>query len=154
MSPQSSFTRPATSGKKAVAKRPSPKKSSAAKKPSVPKTGAKQSAASKTGVKKSVAKSSASKKGKKKKGPATRSWRTGQQAPTPERYRDIEQALIDKGYLSGPASGAWGPQCVDALKRFQQDQNLRGDGKLDSLSLIALGLGPKRASTARPATPP
>jgi hypothetical protein len=35
---------------------------------------------------------------------------------------------------------------VEALKRFQADQNLTPDGKLGSLSLIALGLGPKRLS--------
>ncbi len=33
---------------------------------------------------------------------------------------------------------------MDALKRFQHDQNLVEDGKIGSLSLIALGLGPKR----------
>jgi hypothetical protein len=32
------------------------------------------------------------------------------------------------------------------LKRFQREQNLPDDGKIGSLSLIALGLGPKRAS--------
>jgi hypothetical protein len=32
------------------------------------------------------------------------------------------------------------------LKHFQQDQNLEPNGKLNSLSLIALGLGAKRAS--------
>jgi peptidoglycan hydrolase-like protein with peptidoglycan-binding domain len=52
--------------------------------------------------------------------------------------------LIGRGYLEGPATGEWGPQSVEALKKFQLDQNLKGDGKLDSLSLIALGLGPKR----------
>lgn len=40
---------------------------------------------------------------------------------------------------------------MDALKRFQHDQNLIEDGKVGSLSLIALGLGPKRA--AAPAKP-
>jgi hypothetical protein len=33
---------------------------------------------------------------------------------------------------------------VGALKRFQEDQNIAADGKLGALSLIALGLGPKR----------
>jgi hypothetical protein len=33
---------------------------------------------------------------------------------------------------------------VDALRRFQADQNLDVDGKIGSLSLIAMGLGPKR----------
>jgi hypothetical protein len=32
------------------------------------------------------------------------------------------------------------------LKRFQSDQSLTPDGKLGALSLIALGLGPKRAT--------
>lgn len=37
---------------------------------------------------------------------------------------------------------------MDALKRFQHDQNLVEDGKVGSLSLIALGLGPKRGNAA------
>ena len=35
-----------------------------------------------------------------------------------------------------------GADSVDALKRFQADQNLMPDGKINSFSLIALGLGP------------
>lgn len=65
-------------------------------------------------------------------------------APTPERYQEIQQALIDRGYLQPPANGVWGQDCLEALKRFQQDQNLQPTGKLDSLSLISLGLGPRR----------
>lgn len=72
------------------------------------------------------------------------SWRRGQQDPTPERYREIQQALIDRGYLQAPVPEKWGTESVDALKRFQQDQKLEASGKLDSLSIIALGLGPKR----------
>jgi peptidoglycan hydrolase-like protein with peptidoglycan-binding domain len=67
-----------------------------------------------------------------------------QQQPTPERNREIQQALIDKGYLQDLPTGVWGPQSSDALKRFQADQQLQPTGKLDSLSLIRLGLGPKR----------
>lgn len=77
------------------------------------------------------------------------SHRNTQQAPTPQRYMEIQQALADKGYYKGPVSGQWGPDSIDALKRFQQDQNLNGTGKLDSMSLIALGLGPKRNLTAQ-----
>lgn len=72
------------------------------------------------------------------------SWRAAQTTPAPERYKEIQQALIDKGYLQGPASGVWSPDCSQALKRFQQEQNLTPSGKLDSLSLISLGLGPSR----------
>lgn len=74
------------------------------------------------------------------------SWRLGQQQPTPERYREIQEALIARGYLEGPATGAWGPESVEALKKFQQDNHLEPTGKINSLSLIALGLGPKRDS--------
>jgi peptidoglycan hydrolase-like protein with peptidoglycan-binding domain len=71
----------------------------------------------------------------------------GQQQPTPDRYKEIQQALADKGYFSGSPDGVWSATSTDALKRFQHDQNLNEDGKVDSLSLIALGLGPKRAPT-------
>lgn len=73
----------------------------------------------------------------------------GQQEPTPERYKEIQQALIDRGYLAPPPTGVWGPESVAALRRFQQEQNLQATGKLDSLSLIALGLGPKYSATAQ-----
>jgi peptidoglycan hydrolase-like protein with peptidoglycan-binding domain len=88
--------------------------------------------------------------------------RSFQQAPTADRYKEIQQALISKGYLQGEATGQWGPDSVAALTRFQTDQNLTADGKIGSLSLIALGLGPKRltaqsstqtASPANPASP-
>ncbi len=65
-------------------------------------------------------------------------------APTPERYREIQRALIEKGYLQGEPSGDWGPDSTAALKSFQKNQNLEPSGKLDSLTLISLGLGPRR----------
>jgi hypothetical protein len=74
----------------------------------------------------------------------TPSWRTSQQHPVPERYKEIQQALVDRGYLSGPASGEWGSDSTDALRRFQQDRHIEPTGKIDSLSLISLGLGPNR----------
>ncbi len=70
------------------------------------------------------------------------------QQPSQERYKEIQQALASKGYFSGEPDGNWGPASVDALKRFQHDQNLVEDGKIGSLSLIALGLGPKREAAA------
>ena len=50
------------------------------------------------------------------------------------------------------ASGVWDQNSSNALKRFQSEQKLQGTGKIDSLSLIALGLGPKHDSAE--ATPP
>ncbi len=75
-----------------------------------------------------------------------------QQAPTPDRYREIQQALSDKGYFKGPVDGQWGADSVSALRTFQKDHNLDGDGKLTSLSLIGLGLGPNRAAIAKTQT--
>ena len=72
------------------------------------------------------------------------------QQPSPERYKEIQQALVAKGYFQGEPDGNWGPASVDALKHFQHDQNLMEDGKIASLSLIALGLGPKRDATESP----
>ena len=57
---------------------------------------------------------------------------------------EIQQALVGKGFHPGPPSGQWGPEWTEVLKQFQQAQNLKPDGKLGALSLIALGLGPKR----------
>jgi peptidoglycan hydrolase-like protein with peptidoglycan-binding domain len=70
------------------------------------------------------------------------------QQPSSARYKEIQQALADKGYFRSEPDGTWGPASVDALKHFQHDQKLAEDGKIGSLSLIALGLGPKREPTA------
>jgi peptidoglycan hydrolase-like protein with peptidoglycan-binding domain len=85
---------------------------------------------------------------------ARRPVRSYQQAPTPDRYREIQQALVSKGYYKGEPNGEWGADSSDALKRFQADQNLMPDGKINSLSLIALGLGPKRLTAKSDAAPP
>jgi peptidoglycan hydrolase-like protein with peptidoglycan-binding domain len=56
--------------------------------------------------------------------------------------------VIPPGYLTGEPSGKWDSATQDALKRFQEEQNLTPTGKITSLSLIALGLGPKRSPVA------
>jgi hypothetical protein len=96
----------------------------------------------------------ARKAGVKKKGSTTprQTWRTRQLQPTAQRYREIQAALVNKGYLRGEPSGAWSQESMDALRRFQEDQKLEATGKIDSLSLIALGLGPKRETAV--ASPP
>jgi peptidoglycan hydrolase-like protein with peptidoglycan-binding domain len=73
-----------------------------------------------------------------------RTTQRAQSAPTPERYKEIQQALADKGFYKGEVNGQWGPDSVQALKQFQEDQKLLVDGKIGALSLIALGLGPRR----------
>jgi hypothetical protein len=102
-----------------------------------------------TKVAATATKTAAHRKGKSPRGPA----RSRQQAPSPERYKEIQQSLASKGYLHGDPTGEWGPDSVDALKRFQTDQNLMPDGRIGSLSLIALGLGPKRLTAKSDAAP-
>jgi murein L,D-transpeptidase YcbB/YkuD len=91
----------------------------------------------------------ARRKGKKTRGSA----RSYQQAPSLDRYREIQQALASKGYFQGGVNGEWGADSVDALKRFQASQNLTSDGKINSLSLIALGLGPRHLTASSNPTP-
>jgi len=83
-------------------------------------------------------------------------WRNRQMAPTPDRYRQIQEALVAKGYLQPEkVTGVWNSDSVDALKRFQGEQNISSTGKINALSLIALGLGPRHDSPPpKPAAPP
>jgi peptidoglycan hydrolase-like protein with peptidoglycan-binding domain len=105
-----------------------------------------------TPKKKASSKKTAAKRRSTARKPAVASWRTTQKAPTADRYKEIQQALASKGYLQSgaPPSGVWDNSSVEALKKFQADQNLEPSGKLDSLSLIGLGLGPKRDQQPAP----
>jgi peptidoglycan hydrolase-like protein with peptidoglycan-binding domain len=114
------------------------------------KSAASKSAASKSGSK-AASKTAASKTGVRSRRAVVARRPPTQQQPTTDRYKEIQQALADKGYFQGPVDGAWNAGSVEALKRFQKDQNLDPDGKIGSLSLIALGLGPKRSvASAQP----
>jgi putative peptidoglycan binding protein len=70
--------------------------------------------------------------------------------PDPERYQQIQQALTDKGYYKGQVNGQWSDDSSDALKRFQADQKLDSDGKINALTLRSLGLGPKHDGSTAP----
>ncbi len=123
----------------------------AAPKKTASKAGARKTASKKAGVRKTGRRRATTAASARSRAKTRRA--TTQQAPTPERYREIQQALTARGYNGGEADGAWGPQWADALKRFQKDQKIEASGKVNSLSLIALGLGAKRDSgaTAPPA---
>ena len=120
----------------------STKRKSTAKKPAATASSTKSAPATTS----STAHRRASSKTTKRTPAKTAVRRSTQQQPTPDRYKEIQQALAERGYFNGPVDGQWGPESVDALKRFQREQNLTEDGKIGSLSLIALGLGPKRPS--------
>ena len=113
-----------------------------------PTTAAKKVASAKAASGKAT-KTTARRKGKVSRSPA----RSYQQAPTADRLKEIQQALASKGYYKGEPNGEWGADSADALKRFQAEQNLMPDGKINSLSLIALGLGPKRLTAKSDSTP-
>jgi len=75
--------------------------------------------------------------------------------PTADRYREIQDALAARGYLTTPSTGVWDKDSMDAMQRFQKDQNLDPTGKLTARSLVALGLGPKPQETSMlPPNPP
>lgn len=76
--------------------------------------------------------------------------RRGQQQPTPARIREIQQALIREGYLTGEPTGKWDAASSEAMRRYQQAHGHPITGKPDALSLIKLGLGPKTAGQAAP----
>jgi len=128
------------------------------KKKSTAKKGSQAAVASATRKKAAITKASTSKTASSKTSAARRgkkapvrrtTWRNRQLAPTPERYKEIQEALSAKGYLpAGQATGKWDDASAAALQKFQADQNLGGSGKINSLSLIALGLGPKHETTA------
>jgi hypothetical protein len=123
-----------TVAKKPVSTRPATNSHTAASSSSRPAAGRTTSTVVKT----------ASSHGVRKAPPARTTWRARQTSPAPERYKEIQEALVSKGYLSpDAANGAWNPESTEALKRFQGEQNLDSSGKINSLSLIALGLGPK-----------
>jgi hypothetical protein len=142
-----------SSKKSASGKQPAKSK---ARSKSAPKKGPAGKTASKSGSKatgKGGSKSGGKTTKSGKKAPPT-TWRNRQTEPTAQRYKEIQDALAAKGFLNPEeASGAWGPISEDALKKFQAAQNIDSTGKIDSLSLIALGLGPKHEAAA-PAKPP
>ena len=120
------------------------------KKPSVQaKSGGTGSASSKA-TKKAPAKKTASKSRSRSSTKSKSAAR--QQQPSETRIREIQEALSAKGYPV-EASGRWGTDSVEALRKFQEDQkitNMSGRGKLDSLTLIALGLGPQSGTAQKP----
>lgn len=137
-----------------------PKKKAAAR-PSATKTSARP-AARNSAARRTVSKGRAtssyarSRRGRSPQPVAARRYH-GQQSPTQERYTEIQQALAARGFLQSEPNGTWDAASVDALKRFQEEQNLPPTGKITSLSLIALGLGPRRnpmTATAQPQTVP
>ena len=119
-------------------------------------------------AKKSVSRSTSSKSGRSGKSTArgtkkgksaarpgtTTAQRSRQAVPSPERYKEIQEALLQKGYLKSDANGVWDARSSEALKQYQNENKLSPTGKLSSASLISLGLGPKTSTEPLPPSPP
>ena len=52
--------------------------------------------------------------------------------------KDVQQRLIDLGYLQGTADGVIGPRSIAALKQFQRLNGLKANGKASAGTLEAL----------------
>ncbi|MGD1073363.1 MAG: peptidoglycan-binding domain-containing protein [Bryobacteraceae bacterium] len=140
---------------------PTPKKTAPAKKAAPKSTPKAASGGTAKPALKTSAKTAARRKGKSTGRPAaTNTWKPRQLTPTPERYKEIQQALVDKGYLRSEPSGVWDADSTEALRQFQTDRKLSATGKITAPALIGLGLGPKTAgpptgsATPPPAEPP
>ena len=60
----------------------------------------------------------------------------------PAFVKKVQQALKDKGVYSGPIDGKYGPLTRDAIRAFQQKNNLTvtADKALDDETIRALGV--------------
>jgi peptidoglycan hydrolase-like protein with peptidoglycan-binding domain len=65
-----------------------------------------------------------------------------------DEIRSVQQALNDQGYDAGAVDGQMGPNTQDALRRFQQAQNLPQTGEPDTRTLAALGISSQAAYRA------
>lgn len=90
-------------------------------------------------------KTNTSKKRKKSKAAAR-----GQKAPTPDRIREIQDALNREGGFEGQPTGKWDDATVNAMKKFQENQGLNPTGKIDAVTLEKLGLGSDTAGKGAP----
>ena len=78
----------------------------------------------------------------------------GQQAPSADRIKEIQQALAREGHYEGTPTGRWDSASTSALKSFQQANGLDATGKVDARTLQKLGLGSEVAGMAPPRPTP
>lgn len=99
-------------------------------------------------AKSTPSKSTASPQKKRTKSRRTRA--RGEQKPTTDRIKEIQQALSREGHYQGQPTGKWDSATTDAVKSFQQANALTPTGKLDARTLQKLGLGSQVAGQAPP----
>jgi peptidoglycan hydrolase-like protein with peptidoglycan-binding domain len=67
----------------------------------------------------------------------------GQRGMTADRVTQIQDALIQKHYLTGDPNGHWDAKTQDAMRKYQSDHGWQTKLLPDARAIIALGLGPK-----------
>lgn len=87
-----------------------------------------------------------------RRGAAMREPRQDAGALSANQVRDLQRELSSRGYDPGDVDGQWGPRTQQALRQFQQDQNLIASGRPDQRTLAALGI--TGAGTQTGAAPP
>ncbi|MGB7591572.1 MAG: peptidoglycan-binding domain-containing protein, partial [Terriglobia bacterium] len=68
--------------------------------------------------------------------------RRAQLRPEVERIQEIQQALVQAGYLNAQPNGLWDDQTREAMRRYQADHRFPATGLPEAKSLMKLGLGP------------
>lgn len=76
---------------------------------------------------------------------------TGGSSPQSMTIAQIQQRLSQLGYKPGPADGKMGKNTIEALKKFQQDNNLTNTGRADNETVAKLLQ--KREAKAEPSSP-
>jgi peptidoglycan hydrolase-like protein with peptidoglycan-binding domain len=81
----------------------------------------------------------------------------GQQSNSPlnldqGQIKQVQQALDQKGFRAGRPDGLYGPETRQAVRSFQQNQKLGGNGQVDEQTLAALGVSQQPGRNAQPAT--
>lgn len=74
----------------------------------------------------------------------------GQMAPTPDRVREIQEALQKDGSYEGDPTGKWDDATTEAMKKYQDKNGFPVTGKIDALSLNKMGLGAETAGKGAP----
>lgn len=79
----------------------------------------------------------------------------GQRSIDDSRASEIQQALVNAGYLSEEPTGHWDSTTQSAMQRYQSDHGWQTKLIPDSRAIIKLGLGPHETgeTTAIASTP-
>lgn len=61
----------------------------------------------------------------------------------PDEIREVQEVLIQRGFLTGEADGIFGPRTRDALIAFQRKEGIEANGSISTRTVAALGLSDK-----------